>query len=154
MHLRNKWRRHLCSERWLAKLPPQLYQSRNFQRFVAAKMAKAFGMGAAIGALSLIVITVAFSTSKAQAIINPPKPAPMKQVRDTGERDAKKLPIAYADDIVTLSFHNCRENAKGHWSCQRIDGDDTDHFVYIPGLHPTHTRVSSFAVDPGKEGPK
>lgn len=98
------------------------------------------------GIAVLIVATIIFAveaTPRAQELINPPKPAPMKQSKDHEPRSAQKVPTAFSDDTITITFHNCRENAKGHWSCQRVDGEDTDHYVYIPGLHPTHTRTAS-----------
>jgi hypothetical protein len=80
------------------------------------------------------------STPRAQQLAQTPHPAPVKQVSDRDSGRAQKLPTAYSDDVITISFHNCRENAKGHWSCQRVDGPDTDHYVYIPGLQPATTR--------------
>lgn len=90
--------------------------------------------------LLILAILCIVSSQRAQTLINPPTPPPMKQTSDTDRLKNSKLPVAYADDIVTITFHNCRENTKHHWSCQRVDGDDTVHYVYIPGLKPTHIK--------------
>ena len=106
---------------------------------------------AAVGAL-LVVAAAVESFPKAQALYNPPKPPVVKQSMDSDRGASSKLPVAYSDDTVTITFHNCRENSKQHWSCQRADGDDTDHYVYIPGFKPAHTRPGIGSIDTPKGG--
>lgn len=131
---------------WLSDHPREWLTVKERRGRAAVKVAGALVLATAIFALE--------STPRAQSLINPPTPPPLKQVHDTGERKSSKLPIAYADDVVTISFHNCRENAKHHWSCQRVNGSDTEHYVYIPGYQPTLTRTSSFAGDADPEDTK
>lgn len=107
---------------------------------------KLIGVGVA-----LVVMAGIESLPQAQQLYTTPKPVAVKQATDRDSGRPEKLPIAYADDTITITFHNCRENAKHHWSCQRVDGDDTDHFVYIPGLQPKQVHASSFANQPDKE---
>lgn len=99
--------------------------------------------GAAFGILAAIE-----SLPQAQALVQLPKAMPVIQVHDTDRGRSAKQPAAFSDDTITVTFHNCRENDKGHWSCQRIDGPDTTHYVYIPGLHPAHTRTNSLSSYP------
>ena len=152
MKLNSKWRRYLCSSRWLRKLTPQLFKCHNVQLLVAAKQQKAFVYGAGFGVVALLAVVAIMSSARAQAVIQPAKPAPVEQVSDSDRGAKSKLPVAYSDDTVTITFHNCRENAKQHWSCQRTDGDDTDHYVYIPGFKPAHTRPGIGSADEEKGG--
>ena len=134
-----------CGKRYIAKLESS--SAINWYIRASAKRANrrlVLYRVLAVATIACVAVAVE-STPRAQSLINPPTPPAPKQVHDTGERKASKLPVAYADDTVTITFHNCRENAKEHWSCQRVDGDDTDHYVYIPGLHPAQVRASSFA---------
>lgn len=152
MKLNSKWRRYLCSSRWLSKLTPQLFKCHNVQLLAAAKQQKAFVYGAGFGVVALLAVAAIMSSTRAQAVIQLAKPAPLKQVSDSDRGAKSKLPVAYSDDTVTITFHNCRENAKQHWSCQRTDGDATDHYVYIPGLKPAHTRPGIGSADEEKGG--
>ena len=70
---------------------------------------------AAVGAL-LVVAAAVESFPQAQALYNTPKPPVVKQSMDSDRGASSKLPVAYSDDTVTITFHNCRENAKQHWS--------------------------------------
>jgi len=152
MKLNSKWRRYLCSRRWLCKLTPQLFKCHNVQLLVAAKQQKAFVWGAGFGVLAFLVVLAIMGSAKAQEAYTTPHLAPVKQAHDTDRSSKTKEPIAFSDDTVTITFHNCRENSKHHWSCQRVDGDDTDHYVYIPGLHPATSRPNPLASSEEKGG--
>lgn len=131
----------------MQKLTPQLFKCHNLQLLIASKQQRAFFWGAAMAALSVIIALAAICKAQPEGPAPLPKPAQVKQVHDRDSGKAEKLPIATSDDVITVSFHNCRENAKHHWSCQMVEGDDTDHFVYLPGLHPKNVQPSSESTE-------
>lgn len=91
----------------------------------------------ALAVLSIVGAAITYSFNpRAQMLSAIHHPAPVKQFSDREPAKVGKLPVAYSDDTVTITFHNCRENDKKHWSCQRVDGTDTEHYVYIPGFQP------------------
>jgi hypothetical protein len=133
-------RRQQCIARIIAKLESSSYVNFYVRKLVTQRQHRhQLYRAAAVIALAAIAIGIA-STPSAQQLAKTPHPAPVKQVSDRDSGRIQKLPAAYSDDIITISFHNCRENDKHHWSCQRVDGPDTDHYVYIPGLQPSTTR--------------
>lgn len=152
MKLNSKWRRYLCSNRWLGKFVPQLYKCHNAQLLVADAQHKAFIAGAGTGVLAFIALIAVMGSGRAQGVIHPIAPAPIKQAHDSDKEARGKQPIAFSDETVTITFHNCRENSKKHWSCQRIDGDNTDHYVYIPGFTPSTQRPNPLAETEEKGG--
>lgn len=49
-------------------------------------------------------------------------------------KHAKPKIIAKSDGGITITFDNCRENAKQHVSCQFEDEAGDSHWVYLPGV--------------------
>lgn len=134
MRLNSTWRRWLCSQRWLHKLTPQLWKCKNVQMLVWTERQKAFLWGTSLGTMTALTIIIIVGTITAQ---QPPvgKPAaPPKQFHDREPKTPGKLPIAYSTDEPTITFTDCRENAKHHWSCRIKSGGDTEHYVYLPGI--------------------
>jgi len=136
MPLKTTHRRLLCFRRWCAKSSTDPNKHKHFRNCPGCMRARERFWVSLIGVVIGAGLIGALSTKAAQQAYTIPHPPPIKIHADT-DRPSKKEPIAYSNDTITLTFHDCRENASHHWSCRLVEGQgDPDHYVYLPGIVP------------------
>jgi hypothetical protein len=68
------------------------------------------------------------------ALAEPGSAPAVKQSHDSDRPERKRPSIVNnTDDGPTIHFSKCRENDKGHVSCQFTDAAGAEHWVYLAG---------------------
>ena len=86
------------------------------------------------GAFCVILNPHAFAAEAAKAASTPTKKSAPWSYSDREPRQGRPMIIDTTNTKLVITFDACRQNEKGHVSCQMTDPEGISHWVYLPGF--------------------